>query len=641
MTLNDSFGPSSHSPAPGLETAESSHRYVETQIAERAQHRTAEEVQTTCSLARAERLIGREYHGRFLIELLQNAADAWHKTATNGTRSRVRIVLTEEPALLVANQGQPFPAKAVIESLGHIGRSTKAHGEAIGYKGIGFKSVLELTLTPELYSGSTAADNTLAVRFDPHRALERIRAASSPNWDRYIAEIEDMRDDPVAAVPILRFPEWVGDPPPTVAALHDEGFVTVIRLPFDARFAERLDLDRDRWIAVVRDAFSDVTDQILLLLGAFDQVRIDDRIASTTEVIAPEWSPPSEVPADARMESVTVRRNERPSSWWTLFRRTLPDGADLAAEIAVALRLNSDEPLAAVMPPMSDDPSAPFHLFFPTRIGSGLPLLLHGYFEVNAARTAFYSGSIEHNRQILGELAKLVAIAVGHTAHQRIADPATLLDLIAAAPPPEDPLARDFRSEVLDLLDGVAWVPLEDTDLRFGTPISLLADTRAKVARQIIQTFPSKYIEAASGMAAPALRISDRGFAYLASRAPEAARGLWDVLAALFRPGDQPPWGPGTEDAGFLALLELIAVLEVADRRSTERLLGALRGESTARLLPVVAPGGGRTLLPVPPSSPPSRFAVRCIDCHLGLLSGSRLDSVRHLARWRHGRAGA
>jgi hypothetical protein len=31
---------------------------------------------TPCSFARAERLLGRDYHGRLLIELLQNA-DAW------------------------------------------------------------------------------------------------------------------------------------------------------------------------------------------------------------------------------------------------------------------------------------------------------------------------------------------------------------------------------------------------------------------------------------------------------------------------------------------------------------------------------------------------------------------------------------
>ena len=52
------------------------------QVVERSKHATAESVRTTCSFARAERLIGREYHGRFLIELLQNAADASRSDAT-------------------------------------------------------------------------------------------------------------------------------------------------------------------------------------------------------------------------------------------------------------------------------------------------------------------------------------------------------------------------------------------------------------------------------------------------------------------------------------------------------------------------------------------------------------------------------
>src|SRR5437763_229382 len=120
--------------------------YVETRVAERNAHCTAEQVQVTCSFARAERLLGREYHGRFLIELLQNASDAWRKVAEPGCRSRVKILIAPGPCLVVANQGEPFPAEVVIESLGHIGRSTKARGEAIGHKGIGFKSVLELSL---------------------------------------------------------------------------------------------------------------------------------------------------------------------------------------------------------------------------------------------------------------------------------------------------------------------------------------------------------------------------------------------------------------------------------------------------------------------------------------------------------------
>src|SRR3954463_4159675 len=106
--------------------------FIEARVAERASRNTAEQVQETCSFARAERLLGREYHGRFLIELLQNAADAWRNAGEPGRRSRVSIVIDEGPSGVGAHPGQAFPASVVIESLGHIGRSTKAQGEAIG-----------------------------------------------------------------------------------------------------------------------------------------------------------------------------------------------------------------------------------------------------------------------------------------------------------------------------------------------------------------------------------------------------------------------------------------------------------------------------------------------------------------------------
>ena len=150
---------------------------LETQIAERTRHDTPEEVRNTCSFARAERLLGREYHGRFLIELLQNAADAWRLArASERERSRVAVVISDGPALLVANQGAPITSRVVIESLGHIGASTKSEGEAIGHKGIGFKSVLEITRRPEIYSRVGGGPDELAVAFDPEWARDEISA---------------------------------------------------------------------------------------------------------------------------------------------------------------------------------------------------------------------------------------------------------------------------------------------------------------------------------------------------------------------------------------------------------------------------------------------------------------------------------
>src|SRR3954454_5164125 len=84
-------------------------------IARRATHLNPEDVSRTVSLANGERLFGHEYHGRFLIELLQNAADAWDSGVAEGERSRVEIAIGEGPVLLVANEGESFPASVVVK----------------------------------------------------------------------------------------------------------------------------------------------------------------------------------------------------------------------------------------------------------------------------------------------------------------------------------------------------------------------------------------------------------------------------------------------------------------------------------------------------------------------------------------------
>ena len=155
--------------------------YIESEVARRAVHQEGEDVRTTVSFATAERLFGHEYHGRFLIELLQNAADAWGE---RDGRSRLEIVVGEGPALLVANQGAPFPATIVIESLGHIGRSPKVQGQTIGHKGIGFKSVLEISAAPEVYSGFAGGDPSSPSASTGSRRLRRSARLlrTGPSW---------------------------------------------------------------------------------------------------------------------------------------------------------------------------------------------------------------------------------------------------------------------------------------------------------------------------------------------------------------------------------------------------------------------------------------------------------------------------
>src|SRR5262249_45113358 len=78
---------------------------VETTVRERARHDTSDKVGDTRSFANMEQALTREYWGRFLIELLQNARDAWLSGVASHRDGLLRIRLTEDPALVVCNEG--------------------------------------------------------------------------------------------------------------------------------------------------------------------------------------------------------------------------------------------------------------------------------------------------------------------------------------------------------------------------------------------------------------------------------------------------------------------------------------------------------------------------------------------------------
>lgn len=574
---------------------------LEREIEARAHHTSAEHVRTTCSFARAERLLGREYHGRFLIELLQNAADASRSRDRASDRSGVVVRITEGPALLIANHGSPMSAEVVVESLGHIGASTKAEGEAIGHKGIGFKSVLELTLTPEIYSGLQEANHSLSVGFDPEIAADRIRSATR-NWDDMVTGVQGLDpNDPYAPVPVLRFPYWVEELPQEVAELKERGFDTVVRLPFEERFAERLGRDTDSWLRTVRDACDDVSDQILLLLGCFDEVRIEDRLDPSRDiVITPDWEQqPSPVGQGVSREVMRVRRNGDLSSRWRLFRRELPDLKGLEGEIAVGIRVDGG-PTESVLPAVEDHPSSPFHLFFPTRIYSGLPFLLHAYFEVDAARAGFYQGSAKRNETMLAELADLARIAVADAAADENIDLVSLVDLVALAGEPEDDLARKFRRDLLALLDDVAWIPLQDGDgvPRGDRPANVFG-ARSRLVERIGSAFPTPYIRRRTDLGLPDLRLSDAALDLVMGR-PSNSSDLWATIRKLCLPRYDPPWQGNAADQGFRSLVDLFAALDAENRSAAQELLGGLRGNPDSRLVPTVGEGDSRVLLPIP-----------------------------------------
>src|SRR5207253_3055627 len=85
-------------------------------------------------------------------ELIQNAFDAHPASCRDG---EIAILLDriegEHVVLYVANRGIPFDLTD-FEDICTMGRSDKPVAEAIGNKGIGFKSVLEICDYPQIYS---------------------------------------------------------------------------------------------------------------------------------------------------------------------------------------------------------------------------------------------------------------------------------------------------------------------------------------------------------------------------------------------------------------------------------------------------------------------------------------------------------
>lgn len=113
-------------------------------------------------LAGLEQYIAESYDARSFVELLQNADDA------GAARFAIQRV---GDSLLVANDGRPF-TRTDFESLCRSAASSKERGTSIGYRGIGFKSVVGFAQTVHIFSGE------LEVTFSRERTAGEIPEAT-------------------------------------------------------------------------------------------------------------------------------------------------------------------------------------------------------------------------------------------------------------------------------------------------------------------------------------------------------------------------------------------------------------------------------------------------------------------------------
>lgn len=330
----------------------------------------------------AQVLIRQQYSGRYLFELLQNANDA---AAESGRGGQVRFQLTDE-ALLVADNGVGFQREH-IEAICTLGRSSKSAAKSIGYKGLGFKSVGEITDRPQVVSGQVSFE------FDANRALESVLDIAG--------RLESQQRIPTYAFPFVVDPEGLGSDEGAVNLLRELGFTTVMRFPF------RKDVHR----AVVAQQLKDsIQPSLMLFLRSVEQLEVSGTEADFSSTVVRE--------PDGPAERVLLETDGRVTEWLVHARQIAVD-PEWITDMEAAWK-NVKEVSVAIATPLDDSslPSSehtfPLHVYFPTVEKSAFPVIMHADWALQLDRTQLSTApeSRRYNHELTTQLVSLLSEVV-------------------------------------------------------------------------------------------------------------------------------------------------------------------------------------------------------------------------------------
>ncbi|QXE85551.1 DUF3883 domain-containing protein [Geomonas nitrogeniifigens] len=340
---------------------------------------------------RHEKEITRDYEGREILELLQNAADQAQESQVAG-----RVVLELLPeGLVVANTGATFSVGGVLSlATANLSPKWRRRRNFIGNKGLGFRSILNWSRSPIILSGALGISYN---RSFSERILSELITQSEELADRISEEMGDPQD---LILPILPFPSYcetgrVDDLAGGAAEKlilercklwREEGYDTVMGMPFDqpnAFYAARKQLDNLR-------------PEILLFVSNLKEVRF------ITED-CPERTWRSE--GDANLSMIT--QNDEPLGLWKVHRTsgTIPDE-----------KLDSDQKgpldfeIMIAVPDVeskSELKSSPLFSHFPTEMDLPLPVVCHATLVLNQSRN--HTQQCGSNSYVLEQLATFIA----------------------------------------------------------------------------------------------------------------------------------------------------------------------------------------------------------------------------------------
>lgn len=321
------------------------------------------------------------YGKRQLLELIQNGADAQIDSAGG----LIEVVLTDGH-LYCANEGEAIDEEGILSLLhAHI---SKKRGDEIGRFGLGFKSVLGISRSPEFYSRS------VSFRFDEEFANRRI-AEVAPNRKRY---------------PLLRVAQILGaelnaENDPVLRELMDWA-TTVVRLPRNS--------GRSSWLST---DIEDFDREFMLFSPHVSRLRLRDLSRGFQR----------EISVDREGDDVVIVEGNS-TSRWRIFKNIVKPSAEAKQE-AWELRGRDRLPVVWAVPTEGRVGTGRFWAFFPLRDETTLTGIANAPWKVNDDRTGLLEYSVL-NRELIDSLSQLVVSSVPDLVKPE--DPGWILDVIPA-----------------------------------------------------------------------------------------------------------------------------------------------------------------------------------------------------------------
>ncbi|HEX7071387.1 MAG TPA: DUF3883 domain-containing protein [Rhodothermales bacterium] len=400
----------------------------------------------------------RDYHGREVLELLQNADDAGRGYGPNC----VHMVLRPY-GLCIGNTGTPFSPRGVKSLvLSDSSPKREARTEYIGNRGLGFRSVLNWTECPFVLSG------TLRLGFDKKRSEDWFRRLALD--DAHVRERIETRQSagqPFPA-PILGVPFEI--PSDSVAArefsaasnytrtldialsLRAGGCDTVIGIPFtvDDAFAE------------VQRQIAQLSEEVLLFLNHLARLDIDaSGVTRCWRVV------------ERRENEVILDVDRAKPRKWFVHRR---DG-DVPAEQLRSDQLSTPRYEVRIAVPEDGRVRGALFNFLPTEARFPFGAVAHATLELTNNRQNI--ATTRANRFIAAELARAFADAAER--HATAADPWRATKMVAAAGDLDPVLeAFGFAETLTRELTSRTIIPCRDGTMRSaeGGAVRLRCDPR-------------------------------------------------------------------------------------------------------------------------------------------------------------------